>query len=79
MAQIRIDLNSSANNYANKQYGERIINFSDPVSGRGGLISIRRGGIGDDGEYAVIVDVYNTDKGVEVLGKSRRTSKRCTC
>lgn len=57
----RVDLRPPADAYSGP--AERIIEFSDRVTGAGGLISIRRQG--DD----LVVDVYRCDLNVRVLAR----------
>lgn len=55
----------------------RIIEFMDPETQKGGLISFRRL---DTGELRI--EVYRVDPGVTVIAPEKpspRTSKRCTC
>ena len=61
MKRIRVTVNCVADHYANK-HRERIIEFTDPETGLGGLISFRRS---EDGK--LYVNPYNFDAGVVVV------------
>ncbi len=60
MARIRVTVSCVADRYADKRR-ERIIEFTDPVTGKGGLISFARL---DDGR--LLLQPYRLDEGVEV-------------
>jgi hypothetical protein len=64
MPKPRVTTNCVANRYSARN--ERIIEFKDDETDKGGLISIRRM---DDG--TLVVDVYRCDPGVKVLGPDR--------